>query len=330
MTDPVLERVRAARRETEEAYSRAGGKSPDPEMAAVFELIRASDRLTRTLYLARKRLPEGHPELNGLEEFSASLLQEFVHQARSSEKSSAWEWLTEYREIVQRNGELASIITGIFVGTTLLGWVIARELPEYSQAIVSVPLLERIVQNKEWFSSLNENPFIGGLQIAVNNIKVALTCFVAGSLFGVGGVVLMAYNGLMVGVLLGFAVSHGFDNTMINFISGHGPLELSIIVMATYAGTLFGRAWAPPYSGGLGRKLRLAATEAFVVIAGVVPWLVLAALIEAFISPVEAIPISMKMILGAAMGALFWAVTLYPVSNPVKPARNHEASRKSG
>lgn len=326
MPEEIVRQVREARREIEAAHRRVNGDELDSRMSAVFDLIRASDRLTRTLYTARKRLPPEHPELVGLEDFSSSVLQDFLHKAKSRGRGSAWAWLTEYRLIVQRNFELATIVIGIFAGTVLLGWVIARQLPEYTQAIVSVPMLERVVQNKEWFSTLNENPMVAGLQIAVNNIKVALLCFVMGSIFGFGGVVLMAYNGLMVGALLGYSSTHGFDQAMLNFIAGHGPLELSIIVMASYAGTLFGRAWAPPYSGGLGTKLRLAAGEAIVVIAGVVPWLILAAMVEAFISPMPRIPFGMKLGLGSGIALAFWGVTLYPVRRVKNPEASHKVS----
>lgn len=312
----ILSRIRNDRRRAEDAFARAKSREAeraDSGLAPTFELIQAVDRLAYTLHFARSRLGPQDPELVELESYCASLFHDFVHQAKHREKTSFFAWIREYREITQRNLELAGLVAAVFVGTTLLGWVVARQMPEYTQALVDVPFLERIIQNREWFSSLNENPQIGGLQIAANNIKVAFLCFVAGSLFGLGGLLIMAFNGLMLGAMLGFAATHGFDDTMVTFISGHGPLELSVIVMATFSGALFGRAWVPPWHGMLGRRLRAAAGEAFAVVAGVVPWLVLAALIEAFVSPVPGIPLSFKVGLGAVIAAFFWAVTLWPV-----------------
>lgn len=308
----ILSRIRNDRRHAEDAFARA--KSRDAEsLAPTFELIQAVDRLAYTLHFARTRLSPEDPELVELESYCASMFHDFVHQAKHKDKGSFFAWVREYREITQRNLELASLVAAVFVGTSLLGWVVARQMPEYTQALVSVPFLERIIQNREWFSSLNDNPQIGGLQIAANNIKVAFLCFVAGSVFGLGGLLIMAFNGLMLGAMLGFAATHGFDDTMVTFISGHGPLELSVIVMATFSGALFGRAWIPPYRGQLGSRLRAAAGEAFAVVAGVVPWLVLAAVIEAFVSPVPGIPLSVKVGVGAILALFFWGITLWPV-----------------
>ncbi len=313
MSQVFLDKIRDCRRGAEEAFLRAKEDSGEHGLNGQFALIRAIDRLSHTLYLARTRLPPDHPELLEFENYAASVLQEYLHRAKSKDKMSLGAWWLEYREIVHANLELAALLVGIFGGCTMLGWIVARQLPDFAQAIVSVPFLERMIENKEWFSSLSDKPALSGLFLALHNIKVSLLCFAAGAVFGVGGVLMMAYNGLMLGTMLGFAASHGFDETMVNFISGHGPLELSVIVMATFSGVLFGRAWVPPYSGGLGKKLRAAAGEAFIVVSGVVPWLVIAGLTEAFISPVKEIPYTAKLSLGIVLAALFWGLTLLPV-----------------
>jgi uncharacterized membrane protein SpoIIM required for sporulation len=324
MASSLNEKIRSARRSTEEAFLRVRAEGPGAGMEGVFGMIRAIDRLNRTLYVARSRLPRDNPELVSLENYAASIFQEFLSRGKPRGKSSVWDWVREYREITQRNRELAALVILLFCGTVLLGWVVAKQLPDFTEALVGAPVLERIAENKEWFSRLNENPVIDGMFIAVNNIKVSFLCFVAGWFFGLGGALVMAYNGLMLGAMLGFAVTHGFDDTMIRFISGHGPLELSVIVMATFSGVLFGRAWIPPYRGQFRARIRSAAAEAFIVVSGVVPWLLLAATVEAFVSPIPTIPLQGKLSLGFFLASIFWILTFWPV----RPSPKNAATRR--
>ncbi|HEV7492899.1 stage II sporulation protein M [Baekduia sp.] len=144
-------------------------------------------------------------------------------------------------------------------------------------------------------------------QIFTNNIHVTFLSFAAGLLFAVGGAFLLVYNGLIFGAVLGVAAAHGNLDQVLRLVVAHGVLELSCIVVAAAAGLQMG--WALVSPGPLTRPAALAvqARPAMAVVLGTAPWLVVAGLVEGYVSPAGwggAGP----YIVGLALGLAFWSL----------------------
>jgi uncharacterized membrane protein SpoIIM required for sporulation len=143
--------------------------------------------------------------------------------------------------------------------------------------------------------------------IFTNNIQVAFLSFAGGVLFGLGTVYVLISNGLMLGSLLGAAQFYGVTPLLWSFISPHGYLELACIVIAGGAGLMLGDALLRP--GLLQRReaLARAARGAVELVVGAAPVLVLAGLIEGFVSPSDlAVPI--KLVIGPLAGLVLLAM----------------------
>ena len=99
---------------------------------------------------------------------------------------------------------------------------------------------------------------------------------------------------------------------LLEFVVGHGSLELPAIWIAGGAGLLLAQAILFP--GRYSRRAQLSrnARDSVQIMIGTVPILLVAALIEAFISPSE-IPSPVKAILG---GGLLVALIVYIVTAP--------------
>jgi uncharacterized membrane protein SpoIIM required for sporulation len=99
------------------------------------------------------------------------------------------------------------------------------------------------------------------------------------------GIFLLVYNGRMLGTLTGLVWMHGYFVDFYSLILTHGILELSAICIAGGSGLLLG--WAVIAPGQLSRRdaLRGAAGEAFGLLAGAALLLIVAGLIEAYITP---------------------------------------------
>ncbi|MCA1592625.1 MAG: stage II sporulation protein M [Acidobacteria bacterium] len=147
---------------------------------------------------------------------------------------------------------------------------------------------------ERWWKTLNKANQIGASAIMVNNIQVMFKAFAAGALFGVGTLYVLAYNGALVGSVLALTYRAGYGNELLTFMSGHGVIELSCIFIMGGAGLLYGAAIILP--GDLSRvdALRLRGREAIKLVAGCVPLLVVAGIIEGFISPAP-IPPAIKL-----------------------------------
>jgi uncharacterized membrane protein SpoIIM required for sporulation len=121
--------------------------------------------------------------------------------------------------------------------------------------------------------------------IATNNIRVTIMAVAMGVTAGIGTAFVLLQNGLMLGGLAGVATNYNVDYLFWSVILPHGILELTAICIAGGAGLLIARAIYAP--GDLPRRdaLRIAGTEAVQLLAGVAAMLVLAGLIEGFITP---------------------------------------------
>ena len=82
--------------------------------------------------------------------------------------------------------------------------------------------------------------------IITNNVRVAIACFAGGVFLGVGSLVLLGFNGLVIGATAGHFTNVGLLGYMLEFILGHGLLELFAIWTAGAAGFLLGRSVIVP------------------------------------------------------------------------------------
>jgi len=135
-----------------------------------------------------------------------------------------------------------------------------------------------------------------------NNIFVSAIGFAGGAALCVGGVWFLFQNGMSLGG--GFAVFHdaGVPGVLWTFVSAHGPLELTALFISCGAGLRLGTSLLVP-----GRRSRAAAfrdtgLESVSLMLGTASMLVVAGLIEGFLSPSAAAP-EAKWAVGAATAA---------------------------
>lgn len=134
------------------------------------------------------------------------------------------------------------------------------------------------------YKGIIESPAISSF-IMVNNIRVTLYAVALGVTAGIGTFLVLLYNGLMIGGLAGAATNEQVDLLFWAVILPHGIWELTAICIAGGAGLLLARAIFAP--GDLPRRdaLRIAGGEAARLVMGVAIMLVIAGLIEGFITP---------------------------------------------
>jgi uncharacterized membrane protein SpoIIM required for sporulation len=127
-----------------------------------------------------------------------------------------------------------------------------------------------------------------------NNVGIALRTFAWGLAFGVGSLFVLASNGLFTGAVAGHLTQVGFGRPFWSFVSGHSSLELTAIAIAGAAGLLLAKALLAPGRRTRGAALRMNAAEAVQLVLGAMLMLILAAVVEAFWSSSQAIPVALK------------------------------------
>ena len=139
-----------------------------------------------------------------------------------------------------------------------------------------------------------------------NNVGIGLRTFASGLVAGIGPVLALGFNGVMIGSVAGHLQVIGHGDPFWRFVAGHSPFELTAIVIAGGAGLRLGLDVLAP-----GRRRRIDALveggrRGALLCLGVFAMLVMAAFIEAFWSSIGWIAAPVKFGVGGAL----WIVVL--------------------
>lgn len=133
-----------------------------------------------------------------------------------------------------------------------------------------------------------------------NNIGIALRTFGMGVVAGIGAMVALFYNGMILGAVAGHLSNVGLAQNFWPFVIGHSAFELTAIVLAGMAGLKLG--FAPLWPGRKSRlqALKDTARDSLGLVAGFFVMLVIAAFIEGFWSASPMDP-TIKYVVGAGL-----------------------------
>ncbi|HHY56561.1 MAG TPA: stage II sporulation protein M [Chloroflexi bacterium] len=145
--------------------------------------------------------------------------------------------------------------------------------------------------------------------IMTNNIQVMFLTFAGGITVGLLTLWVLASNGMHLGAIFGLLTVHNLAAGLAEFVVAHGVVELSVIFLAGGCGLYVGDGLLRP--GLASRKDVLVQRTRISVqlILGSVPFLVVAGLIEGFLSPSSA-PWWVKVIVGILTGVALYAYWL--------------------
>ena len=158
-------------------------------------------------------------------------------------------------------------------------------------------------------------------QIFVNNIRVSFLALAGGMTAGVLTAGALLFNGLILGVVAGLVGDAGMSDRFVQLVAPHGVLELSCIVVAGAAGLRMASALVVPGRRRRSEALVQEARPAVEVALGTALWLVLAGLVEGFVTP-AGIGVGPALAVGFGLGALYWALVwrLGRRPDPVTPS----------
>jgi uncharacterized membrane protein SpoIIM required for sporulation len=143
--------------------------------------------------------------------------------------------------------------------------------------------------------------------LMTHNTRVAIFTLATGMAYGLGTVVLLFYNGIMLGAVAVDYAAAGQTRFLLGWLLPHGVIEIPAILIAGQAGLVLASAligWGNRTP--LRRRLRDVSKDLVTLIAGVAILLVWAGLVEAFLSQYHepVIPYSAKIAFGLVELAL--------------------------
>ncbi len=193
----------------------------------------------------------------------------------------------EFPRTFRSTWRYTAVSFAVFTLFSVIGFVGSHRDPEFSE-LVGVPagFRELYIETKtRWWEDLNEANQLGASQIMTNNIQVTIYTFAFGAMFGMGTLFVLAYNGANIASVVALTYRAGFGNELITFMVGHGVVELSCIFIAGGAGLLIGSALLMPGDLTRADALKMRGKAAVRLMVGVAVLLVIAGIIEGFISP---------------------------------------------
>ena len=211
---------------------------------------------------------------------------------------------------------LALLLTG-----AILGLLFTTVRMEVAYLFLAPEVVAALKDRQIWTDALRDAPSpVVGSMIAANNIKVALFGWVGGALAGLGSTYVLLLNGFLLGSVISLTMRFSMEHRLLDFISAHGPLELTLIVVTSGTGLAVGRALIAADDRPRGEALREAGSDAFLLFLGTVPWFLLLGLVEAFLSPSPDLSSSFKVAIGVALLTAFLIVAWNPF---LRQRRNH-------
>lgn len=282
-----------------------------------------------TIDLSRARTDGADPELLQYLNLLAARAHGHVYSARRVSLRPLWDFVTAgFPQLVRRHAGPMLVSAGVFLLTTLASFLAVLRQPETAYSLFDERQVEyenlRLEEQEGEYRgnftfSVAESPLVA-VAIIGNNIFVAIRTFAFGALCCVPALLILAYNGRMLGTLSGLVWNHGYLVDFCGLILTHGVLELTAICLAGGAGLMLG--WSVLAPGPLPRRdaLRRAAGDAFGVLSGSVLLLVVAGVIEAYVTPHFPAPVRWSVALASAVflaAYLGWAGRAAPLDTPV-------------
>ena len=288
---------------------RQGGSRPQRlGSEALLRLGRRYRAAAADLALARRLFP-GHPVTRMLERLVTEARQS-VYATEPRRRSLRGFLATGYWQRILERPLLLGLGVALLFGPMALAAVWAVDDPAAALGIVPV----------EFQGAADPSAGSGDLapgeeaalssEIYTNNIQVTFLAVAGGVLLGLASAALTIFNGGFIGALLGLTIENGSFDVLLRFILPHGLLELTCIAVSCMAGLRLGWSIVDPGPLTRGASLRREARRAIEIVLGTMPWLVLAGLIEGFVSPREP-PLAVSAAVGITAAGLYWTLLLW-------------------
>lgn len=233
---------------------------------------------------------------------------------RASPKAVVSFFMKTYPAAFRRHLRHVALATAIFAIAGLVGAVITYQNPDFKVKLLGPQMVETIDRHQMWTHSIVGIKPVASSAIMTNNMSVGFTTFALGITAGLGTIYMMAFNGLLIGVIGVACYFSGMSLQLWSFVAPHGVLELPAIFIAGGAGLRIAQGLLFP--GTLPRRdsLSRAGSEAVQLLLGTIPILIIAGTIEAFVSP-TGLAIPLKFSMAAALFVLL-NVYLFGVGRP--------------
>lgn len=177
----------------------------------------------------------------------------------------------------------------------------------YGGLVVSPGILDSIERQEMWTQDiwLSTPAQLLSFRLFTNNIFVTAMTFTSGVLFGAGTIYYLGMNGFMLGAVTALVLRHDMARPFFDFVTPHGVIELSMIVIGGAGGLILGNCLLSPGRYTRRDAFRVHGRAAVRLMLAAVPVLIMAGWIEGNFSPSPA-PFWLKQAFGVSLGVVLY------------------------
>ncbi len=271
------------------------------------------------LAIARRRFP-GDPLCIALERRVVTARQQLANLDRSRPRVVHFLTTGYWRRIRERPRLLLVAFLFLMVPFVLSAVWATRE-PVKARGLVPGGAESVTSRDRADFGLSADEKAAVSSQIFTNNIRVTFIAFGLGVIGGVGALVFLGYQGVVLGATFGLAIHVGNGEPLFEFVFPHGILELSCIIVAGAAGMRLGWALVAPGYQTRASAFRAEAIGAIEMIIGTAVVLTGCGIVEGSLST-SGIGLVPAIAVGVVLGGGFWSLVFLrgrPDRAPVDP-----------
>lgn len=201
-----------------------------------------------------------------------------------------------------------------FLATMAIGVFSSMHDPDFAKVILGdryISMTEENIKAGEPMAVYDSSGEVDMFfQITYNNLLVAFRTYILGAFFGVGTLIIMLYNGIMVGTFQYFFIERSLFQESFLSIWMHGALEISAIIIAGAAGLTLGRGILFPGTLPRIQSFQIGARRSIKIMLGLIPVFITAGFIEGFFTRLTDLPDVLRagfiLMCFAFIGLYFW------------------------
>lgn len=291
-------------------YERQAPAGPD-ELAARFVALTDDLAYAQTFYPTSATTAY----LNNL---TSKLHQRLYANKPSSHGRFAQFWAVELPLVVARNHGTLAVTAVLFGLFAFLGALSAAYDETFVRVVMGDAYVNQTIENIRKGDPMavykQQGETLMFLGITANNIGVALNVFALGVTLGVGTVVQLFRNGLMLGSFQYFFYHYHVLQASVLTIWIHGTLEISAIVVAGAAGLVMARGLLFPGTYTRAESFRAGARDGLKMAIGLIPIFIVAGFLEGFVTRHTEMPVATSLaIIGSSAAFIGWYFIWYPI-----------------
>jgi uncharacterized membrane protein SpoIIM required for sporulation len=229
-----------------------------------------------------------------------------IHESRERRKFRPWRWFTaDFPRAVRRHSAALLLAVALTLVGTGFGVLALRIDPEAKTVIVPFEGLEmspaeRVAREQQMRGKqLSGKKGRFSAELMTHNTQVALLTIALGMTFGFGTIVMLFYNGVILGAIA-FDYIHGGQGVfLMGWLLPHGVIEIPAILLGGQTGFVLAHAligWGSRLTRG--ERLRAISKDVVTLSGGIALMLVWAGIVEAFLSQYHEPVISYGMKIG--------------------------------